>query len=611
MKKNKNTRKPNYPVILLLVISTIIAFSGVLNSDFTNCDDNAYVTQNGHVKEGLSGQTIVWAFTSFEHANWHPLTWLSLALDNTLFGQNSAYYHGMNLFLHLLTSILLFLILDRITQARWQSAFVACVFAIHPIHVESVAWVSERKDVLAGLFWMLTIGTYILYHQSSEKKYYYLMLVVFALGLLSKPLLVTLPFVLLLLDYWPLNRISLNGMPATNDKHKPTASLKKLALEKIPLLLLALASSVITFIAQRQGEAMRLGEALPVQDRIANAIISYAQYIGKAFVPVDLTVFYPHPEQNYSLGLLIVSILVLLVITFVVWKQKTQRPFLVTGWCWFLGTLVPMIGIVQVGMQAMADRYMYVPIIGLAIMVAWGVPSFMNQVRMQRSLVTWLFALLIPAMMYGTYVQVSHWKNNTTLFEHALSVTKDNYFAHYCLGLDLADSGKTDAAVQHFREAIRIKASFAPTYNNLAAALSRQGKFDEAIEYFQESFRRMPSHASAYNNYGVTLAQLGKLDEAATQWQRAVEIDPYYADPHANLGRLYALQGKTTEAIEQFETALRLNANHVDAQFNYGNLLAGMKKFDEATYHYREALRIAPGFLPARKALETIGNVNK
>jgi pentatricopeptide repeat protein len=266
-----------------------------------------------------------------------------------------------------------------------------------------------------------------------------------------------------------------------------------------------------------------------------------------------------------------------------------------------------MIGIVQVGMQAMADRYMYVPIIGLAIMVAWGVPSLINQARSQRSLITGIFVVIVVGMMYGTYVQVSYWKNDTTLLNHALSVTKDNYFAHYCLGLDLADSGKTNEAIQHFREVIRINPTFPPTYNPLAAALSRQGKFEEAIRYFQESFRLMPTNAAAHNNYGVTLAQLGKLDEAGAQWQRAIEIDPYYADAHANLGRLFSLQRKTTEAIEQFEAALRLDANHVDAHFNYGELLAGLGKIEDARYQYQEALRVAPGYQAAQTALRNLG----
>ncbi|MBI5216559.1 MAG: tetratricopeptide repeat protein [Ignavibacteriae bacterium] len=606
-KKQQQEHKSQYVIILLLSVATVIAFAGVVESGFTNIDDNGYVTQNAQVKSGISWQTVVWSFSTTKHANWHPLTWLSLALDKSLFGLDARYFHATNLFLHLLSSILLFLVLERMTRSRWQSAFVAFVFALHPLHVESVAWISERKDVLAGFFWMLTMGAYSFYHQSSQKKYYYITLIFFMLGLMAKPMLVTLPFVLLLLDYWPLNRISLSNVSTGREKKQPIIPLKQSLLEKLPFIILAIASSIITFIAQRQGEAMNLGDALPFHERLINAIISYAQYIGKTFVPTNLAVFYPHPGSDFSPGMLAGATILLSLITIVVWKQKTQRPFLAFGWLWFLGTLIPMLGIVQVGMQGMADRYMYVPIIGLAVMLAWGVPSLMNQWKNHRTILLVTFVFVTLSMMFATRTQVSYWKNSKTILEHTLSVTTDNYFAHYCLGLDFADSGKTDEAILHFREALRINPSYPLTHNNLGAALSRKGNFDEAIPLFRESIRLMPSHPPTYNNFGVTLAQQGKLDEAETQWLRAIELDPEFADAHANLGRLFFLQEKTEEAIQHFETAIRLDANHVNAHFNYGNVLAKAGKVEEAKFHYSEALRVAPGFQAARTALRQLG----
>ncbi len=608
MKEQKQKDKTLYLIILLLIVSTYIAFAGVLRAGFTNCDDNGYVTQNAQIKAGISWETIVWSFTTTKYANWHPLTWLSLALDKTLFGLDATYFHATNLFFHLLSSILLFVVLRQMTRSLWQSAFVAFVFALHPLHVESVAWISERKDVLAGFFMMLTLGAYVLYHQSSQKKYYFLTIALFTLGLMAKPMLVTLPFVLLLLDYWPLNRMILNNMRLKSEKKRPTLTLQQCLVEKVPLIALSLASSVVTFLAQQRGEAMKMGDSLPIQERVINGIISYAQYIGKTILPIDLAIFYPHPGSQFSPGLLVGASILLSVITIIVWKNKTQRPFLLVGWLWFLGTLIPMIGFVQVGMQGMADRYMYMPIIGLAFMLAWGIPSFITSWKHRRSLFIGAFTFVIVGMMFGTYTQVVHWKNSKALMEHALAVTSGNYFAHYCLGLDLADSGKTEEAILHFREALRIKPTFPLTYNNLGAALSRKGKYDEAISNFRESISIMPLHAPTYNNFGVTLAQQGKLDEAATHWTRAVELDPEFADAHANLGRLFFLQGKMMEAMRSFETALRFDANHVNAHFNYGNLLEKTGKVNEAKFHYSEVLRVAPGFQAARKALNQLVN---
>ncbi|MBI5216558.1 MAG: tetratricopeptide repeat protein [Ignavibacteriae bacterium] len=605
MQKSKQEEKPPYVIILLLIIFTVIAFADVFTSGFINYDDPDYVTENIHVREGITPQTIKWAFTTTLQANWHPLTWLSLAFDYSLFGLNATSFHAMNFLFHLLSSIFLFFIFERMTHSRWQSAFVAFVFALHPLHVESVAWISERKDVLSGFFGILTIGAYIVFRQSSNKKYYFLMLAFFILGLMAKPMLVTLPFVLLLLDYWPLNRFAI-GTSKTHRKPNSRQLFQQSVIEKIPLFLFSAASSIVTFLVQQQGKAMLFGETLPFQKRIVNAIVSYAQYVGKAIYPTNLSIFYPHQGKTLSSIEVGIAIVVLALITYFAWKQKVQRPYLLIGWLWFLGTLVPVIGIVQIGMQGLADRYMYLPIIGLAIMVAWGVPSFLKTWRNSRQFIIASFAIVVLCMIVGTRLYASKWKDTTSLFSHALSVTSNNYIAHDCLGTELADSGKHTEAARHLREAVRIMPTYTYSKSKLGAILLSQGNIDEAISYFLLCLRDMPDNVSTNNNLGVAFAAKGQLEKAATYWNRAIEIDPENADAHSNLARLYSIQGKTEKAIQAFETVLRLDANHVQAHYNYGNLLATTGKTQDAKFHYSEALRITPGFQDARTALRKL-----
>ncbi|TAK63730.1 MAG: tetratricopeptide repeat protein [Bacteroidetes bacterium] len=561
-------------IIALLCVAVTIAYYPVFDSTFINFDDPGYVSQNAHVQKGISIETIKWAFTTIAEANWHPLTWLSFAFDFSVAGLNPAYFHASSLFIHLLSSILLFLVLERMTQQQWQSAFVAVVFALHPMHVESVAWISERKDVLAALFWMLTMGAYVLYCRSSNVRYYYLALVLFALGLLAKPMLVTLPFVLLLLDYWPLNRVSIFDAQAAREKKHKGISLKQSLREKIPFFTLTLASSIVTYVVQQRGKTMEFAQALTFQERIANAIVSYLSYLRITLLPVDLAIFYPYRENTFSVVQIGIAVVVLALISVIVWRQKKERPYLLVGWLWFLGTLVPVIGIVQVGMQGLADRYMYLPMIGLSVMVAWGFSSALPSGKQYLTMLSGAFVVLTLLMVVGTQIQASRWKSSRTLFEHTIHVTSDNYLAHHCLGADLADSGKTTEAIAHFREVLRLKPEYAPTHNNL----------------------------------GVALATLGKFDEAETHWKRATELAPEFADAFSNLARLYALQGKPDEAIRVFNNALQLDPNHLQAHFNYGNLLAKIGKIEEARMHYTEALRVAPGFQPARKALQNLGS---
>jgi len=572
MKHQKENRQQRYAIIVLLIATTLVAFINVFESEFIKFDDTGYVVKNSQVQAGLTIETIKWAFQSNQQSNWHPLTWLSLAADYSMYGLSATGFHATNLLLHILNSVLLFLVFERMTKSLWQSAFVAFVFALHPLHVESVAWVSERKDVLSSLFWMLTMGAYVLYSESEKKKYFYYAILFFVLGLLAKPMLVTLPFVLLLLDYWPLQRFHAGELLASKGRKNKSKPFIELVKEKLPFFTLTIISSIITVIVQEKGEAVVESNVIPFNERLANAVVSYVQYLKLTFFPNGLAIYYPHPEENFSVVFLLVSIIILIGVSLLVWKQKKNHPYLFTGWCWFLGTLVPVIGIVQVGMQAMADRYMYIPMIGVSVMVAFAGTTLLKESN--RMIFKIIFVLVVAAMLGTTYVQVGKWKNSKTLFEHTLAVTDENYLAHHVLGTLALDSGKAEEAISHFREVIRI----------------------------------MPTYEQTFNNLGVALARTGKLDEAENNWLRGLEVAPT-ADMYSNLGNLYLSQGKDKEASQNLQNALRMNPNHVDAHFNYGHVLAKSGKFNEARIHFSEAVRLAPGFQAAREALQRLQNV--
>ncbi len=577
MKQQKENNNQKYSIIALIIVATVVAYMNVFDSGFINFDDPGYVWQNPQVQSGLNAETIKWAFKTNDQGNWHPLTWISLAADYSMFGLSPKGFHAVSFIIHLLSSVLLFWVVQRMTKSLWQSAFVAFVFALHPLHVESVAWISERKDVLSGLFWILTMGAYVLYNESGNKKYYLLAILLFAFGLLAKPMLVTLAFVLLLLDYWPLQRIKMGEQVPSRGKKKNTKTFIQLVTEKLPFFILALISSIVTFIVQGQKKNVVMTEVISMRERVANAIVSYMQYLKMTFFPKGLAIFYPHPVNTFDMVQFVIAIIVLIGVSVLVWRQKDKHKYLFVGWCWFLGTLVPVIGIVQVGMQALADRYMYIPMIGITVMLAWGTTALLNDTAAKRMILKVVFVLVTLAMMAGTYIQVGYWKNSKTLFEHALAVTSENYLAHHLLGTVLEDSGKSNEAIPHFREAIRI----------------------------------MPQYELTYNNLGVALAKQGNLAEAEKLWRHELELDPSAADVYSNLGHMYQEQRKVPEAIQQFETALRLDPNQVSAHYNYGILLANIGKVEEAKYHFAEAIRISPGYLPAIKALKTIGNAKR
>jgi Flp pilus assembly protein TadD len=595
-------------ICLFLTVITLSVFLQVKEYDFVYFDDNEYITENRHVQTGLTSGNITWAFTTFHAGNWHPLTWISHMLDCQLFGMKPGLHHLVNLFFHMANTLLLFLILHRMTKGLWQSAFVAAVFAIHPLHVESVAWVTERKDVLSTLFWMLTMGAYAFYVERRELKRYLLALFFFALGLMAKPMLVTLPFVLLLLDYWPLRRLTIGKSSVnehTQSEKSPNTHRKKkerrrsaikaehtnktekqprqqplmvhIILEKVPFFVLSLASSIVTYMAQQKGGAVGSLQSFPLPARIANALVSYCGYIGKMVWPENLAVLYPHPGM-FPTWEVVGAVLFLGLTTFLIIRNVKRYPYLTTGWFWFLGTLVPVIGLVQVGVQAMADRYTYVPLIGVSIMVAWGVPEFLKKWRHRNAALATVAVITLSVFSYVAWKQVGYWQNSTTLFKHTLEKTTNNPIMLNNMGNVLEGEGRLDEAIAHYAEAVRINPNLPDSYNNMGLALTKRGSADEAVPNFLKAIRINPNHAAAHYNLGTVLASRGKLDEAIYHFRESIRIKPDHAKAYNNLGNALLYQGRLEGAIESYREALRINPDYVMAHENLKNALAQQRK---------------------------------
>lgn len=525
---------------LFLIFATGAVFCRVLEHDFV-FDDKPYVLLNEHVKTGISLENLKWAFTSFYSANWHPLTWVFHMLDCMLFGLKPAGHHLVNLMFHIVNSLLLFGLLSKITESQWKSAFVAVLFALHPLHVESVVWIAEKKDVLSTFFFLLTILAYIRYVRNPIFSRYALVVVFFILGLMSKPIVVTLPFVLLLLDYWPLGRVS-SSIPSYSSSTKRAASMGWLFFEKVPLLILAISSCVITYIAQQKGGAVGSFEQYSFGIRTANAVLSYVNYIGKMFWPRNLAVFYPHPGNSIATWQVVLAMLAIFAISLVAVFTRRTKPFLITGWLWYLSTLIPVIGFVQVGGQAMADRYTYIPLIGLFIMIAWGVPDLVGYLRFKgkqgerlKGRLSYYFAsnvlplvvgISVGVIMFSTWVQVSYWQDSISLYRHAVAVTHGNWLMHNNLGVALAAEGRYSEAICHYLAAIRAKPEYADAHTNMGNALSKLGRFNEAISEYQKAISLNPTNALAHYNLGAILAGLGRFDEATAEFAKAVSINP-------------------------------------------------------------------------------------
>jgi tetratricopeptide (TPR) repeat protein len=508
---------------LALAVVTLGVFFQVRTFDFLIYDDHGYVTANPQVKAGLSAKNLVWAFTTSQASNWHPLTWLSLMLDCQLFGADPGQLHLTNLLLHTANTVLLFVVLMKMTKTTWPSAFVAAAFALHPLHIQSVAWIAERKDMLSALFWMLTMLAYAGYVERPSTRRYIVTLVLFAMGLLSKPMLEMLPCVLLLLDYWPLDRFR-NSLPVYR-------SIQKSLFEKLPFFLLAAISGTITLLVQQQTGAVKDAAKFPLAIRVVNAIIAYVQYIVKMFWPRNLSIFYPHAGRALHLSDAIVPALLLVAITVLVIRLSRTRGYLFVGWTWYIGTLIPVIGLVQVGEQAMADRYTYTPLIGLFIIIGWGLPDLLAGYTLRKPLLAAAATAVLLAMSVSTYLQLRYWQNSVTIFEHAVEVNPNDRFAQA----------------------------------NLGAAFVKKNMFDQAIVHFQKTIEIDPCDPMSHLDIGVALFRKDKIDQAIVHFEKTLEIDPCEIMAHLNLGTALAKQGKTRQAIEQCNEALRIDPCNVDA----------------------------------------------
>ena len=644
---NKPLHKNRYLLIYaLLILATLSVFWPVLNCEFVKYDDDKYVTENPHVKGGITRESVIWAFTRPHFHMWHPLTSLSHLLDCQLFGLNPTWHHLTNLLFHIASTLLLFSILKKATASIWPSFFVAAAFAIHPLNVESVAWVAERKNVLSGFFWMLTIATYIRYAERPSIGRFLLVVLVFALGTMTKPMVVTLPFALLLLDYWPLGRLRWERRGEQEDSSQLESvqancwrsSILRLFLEKVPLFILTAILSIITFIAQQRGGVVSGLGNVPLKYRVANAFVSYITYIRKLIWPSRLAVFYPHPFDKLPTWQVVASALLLLVITVVVIWLARSRKYLTVGWLWYLGALVPVIGLVQVGAQAMADRYTYLPFIGLFIMIAWGLPDLLAKWRYRKITLGALALAVLLSLSICTRLQLRHWRSNSTLFEHAINVTGDNFVmnnnyanvldemgqvekaidhfykalrirpdspeVHNNLGNALRNLDRIDEAIKHYKKALELRPNFAEPHYNLAIALGRQGKTDEAIAEYRESLRFRPDDVDTLSNLGLALAQKGDFDEAIEYYKKALELEPDNVIAHGRLGLALASVDRIDEAIEQCKIVLKACPDDVEMYCNVGILLEKQGKTDEAIKAYRQALQIDPDYTKARNLLE-------
>ena len=654
-------------IYLVLVLTTLAVYRQVRSYDFVNYDDNVYVSDNPDIQAGITLESVRWAVTSTIARNWHPVTCLSLMLDYQLFGLNPGAFHMTNVLLHIASSLLLLLVFSKMTGRVWQSAFVAAVFALHPLHVESVAWVAERKDVLSTFFWMLTMWAYVRYAERPKPARYLLTAVFFVLGLMAKPMLVTLPFVLLLLDYWPLDRLRAGKLDSNGNSRRtgPVATVYQkstvigLVKEKIPLFIFSAVFSIITFLVQQQGGTMRSLEMIPLRIRTANAMVSYVNYIQKMIVPTKLAVLYPHPGNELPLSYAVIAAIALVGISMIIIHYSRRRPYLAVGWLWYIGTLVPVIGLVQVGQQAMADRYSYIPLTGLFIIIAWGVPDVLSRWRHRNIALALIAASVLAGLMLTTRVQLCHWQNSLALFEHTINVTNNNHTAHNNFANALADEGKDEAAIAHYRKALQINPNYlmarynlgnslgklgklndavahltealrldpghADAHNNLGCVLLKQGKFDEAVSHFRQALNLKPNDLTVKNNLAGaiedrqkteqalnyytqanTLADQNKLDEAVEYYNKAIELKPNFIVARGRLGLTLAKKGNIDDAIKEFRIVLTDRPDDVEMRCNLGALLEQQGKIDEAISQYRLALQVNPDYRKARKKLEAV-----
>ena len=608
---------------LVLVLAIVWLYAPVRDFPFITFDDPEYVTQNPGVRAGLGWAGVGWAFTEPHAANWHPLTWLSHMLDWSLYGPWAGGHHLTSVLLHALATLVLLAALVRLTRAPWESAVVAAAFALHPLRVESVAWVSERKDVLAAVAWVFAMLAYARYVERPRVGRYLVLAAAFATGLLAKPMVVTLPFALLLLDAWPLGRAAREGW-------------RRLVVEKLPLFALSAVAAVVTYRVQASAGAMPSLEQQPLAARCANALIAYATYLRRTVWPVGLAVFYP-PAGAFEPTTVIGAAALLAAITGLGLWQWRARPYLLVGWLWYLGTLVPVIGIVRAGDQATADRFTYVPSIGLGLMAAWAIGELARRGDHQRWIVTGAVVVVVASWSVRTGEQLGTWRDSRTLYQHALAVTSRNHLAHGNLGLLLLEERRLDDAMAHFQAAVAARPASPKAHVNLGVGLASLGRRDEAIAEYETAVRLDPRLPVAHYNLGLELAERGRLDEAMGRYEEAIRLDPGYALPHVNLGLLLANRERLTDAIvhyraalaldpslpaaynnlavalertgaiddalEAYRAAVRLQPDDPRARFNLGAVLLGNGKPSEAVAQYREVVRLDPSIAEAHAAL--------
>ncbi|MCL6520106.1 MAG: tetratricopeptide repeat protein [Armatimonadetes bacterium] len=599
---------------LLLVILTIATFWQVQGHGFV-FDDQAYIVENPRLQHPPTLDDIKWALTTNYAGFWHPIVWLSYMVDVKLQGSSPRGFHLTNLLLHIFNTLLLFSFLSKATKSVWRSAFVAGLFAIHPLHVESVAWVAERKDLLSTLFWMLTLLAYLRYVHLPRVRTYLSVIVFFVLGLMSKPMLVTLPFLLLLLDWWPLQRTAFVRFPqptsSSEDKKTPVS---RLVIEKIPLFILSAVFSVLAYVMQESNNALSGGFTFGI--RFGNAIISYAGYIWKMIWPRNLSAFYPHPGHNLPIWQAIAAGVILLLVSVFALRSSKKMPYMGVGWLWYLGTLVPVIGFVQVGMFSMADRFTYVPLIGLFIMIAWGLPDLIcrawldeasNESENKRSpILIFTACACIIAFALCAWIQVGYWHDNIKLFKRAIAVTSNNALACNNLGLAYERLNQIDDAIIWYSRALEIEPLYPFAHLNLGRALKEVGSIGEAVEHYIAAVQIKPDFAEAHNNLASILASKGKINEAIEEYQKAIAANPNYAEAHYNLALLLSEIGRFNDAVAHYKEALRLNPLDADVLCNLGLLFIQKRDFRSAEKHLHRAISIQPQMAEAHYGLAVI-----
>lgn len=611
---NPKIPKPkSISVCILLIAFTLFAYWPVQHNEFINFDDDLYITDNQWVKAGLTFESFIWAVDFNDSGYWQPLTWLSHMLDVSLFGLEPAGHHLTNLGIHLASALLLFWFFFRTTGQLYRSAFIAGLFALHPLNVESVAWAASRKNLLSTFFWMLSLFFYVRYCESPTLKRYVMILLIFVMGLMVKPMLVTLPFVFLLLDYWPLRRLRVNvlqryasGLLEGEATQDSKGNLLQLVMEKVPFLAFSSASIGVSILSSQQIDATVTTDLVPLMLRIANAVVSYLSYLSKIFWPLNMAIFYPFPKdlpvwQVAGSGVLLVAITALSL-----WRSN-HRPYLATGWLWYLGTLVPVIGIIQTGAwPSMADRWAYVPMIGIIIILAWAVPEMASKWRFKATVLAVMGISVLACCLILVRSQLQYWQSSCVLFQHALAVTRENYVAHNNLGHALLRKGEANAAMHHFETALKLNPQSYKASNNIGEALLELRRVNEAVDRYRESLKLNPAAAATHKCIGVALFEQGNIEEAISHLQTALRIEPNYADAYFRLGNIYRKEGQIQKAARCYLHVIRLRPDLPEAYNNLGVLLVNEGKLKAAESYFRKALEQENDYTPARDNLKKV-----